>query len=51
MMDSAHRIIEMNKLLSLSPERSPFIKEIAGAPKEWKINRCRVEKTFGKRRH
>lgn len=38
LIDSAHRIIEMKEIMSLSLERSPFIKQIAGASEKWKIN-------------
>lgn len=32
--------------MSLSLERSPFIKQIAGAPEKWKINVSAELKTF-----
>ena len=46
LIDSAHRIIEMSKIMSLSLERSPFIKQIADAPEKWKINVNAELKTF-----
>lgn len=36
----------MNKITSLSLERSPFIKQIAGAAETWKVNVSAELKTF-----
>lgn len=46
LIDSANRVMEMNKIMSLSLERSPFIKQVAEAPERWKINVNAESKIF-----
>ena len=46
LIDGASRIILMIKIMSLSLEGSPFIKQIASAPEKWKINVSVELKTF-----
>lgn len=45
-IDHAQRIIEMNKIMSLSLKRSSFIKQIAGAAEKCKVNVNAELKTF-----